>query len=751
MRQFISGLFLWCSFFFFYSEGEAGNIRYAALSDSLRLRIRLTSRLLVPASDCGAYQKLADSEIPLAFDCRGTEKNYLKGLEKFSAEGRPVFVVSDSDSLLTTSFSIIQICPGDFGFYRYKSPAFPDSTTSPAFTCRELLLVEMADSLVSSNDLLNLWQLRGKKPNFILAPETKLDKCLKIIDFLNRQEKIFGVVSSDDGLLPGVILKDLPGCQVNGYFSFPLSGKLLLKPYKAGYQFSPDVINYAPSNKKNMKIFRAVRLDPGFGLSDHFTFNKRVRNSCRPGDNEFIIQNVGFVNDKIHGPVAFFNHAYIDAGLESRKILNSAFSILVWIKPVELGENNSILGKGTNFVIKLHNGKLTFTMAGVKDYISGNSPVPAGKWTHVAVVFSEIEKKLKFYMNGKMTDQISLIADYQGSDFSLLIGSNLWEEFFNGYIGDIKIWERELNDQEVLADFRSSPDKSERGIIGWIAGAALLIVLLFVLFRKKKSREKQKAKISDNREPTPCISDKMEEIRCFGNLRILCKDSTDLITRLSPKLRQLFVLILLYSGPGKKGIGSKKMSELLWPGMNAANAKNARGTSIQNLRQGLGTCSDITIAFKDKMWILEIGDNVFCDYFEAEKLLSRIEKNNSNQQKILIVTELISVLKTGKFLQSVDALWLDTFKDQFSARLVEICLGLLASSDKKQEALQLELAGIISIYDELNETALKTKVHILNAQGKHSLAKSVYESYVKLYTELYDSNYPVDFPELVKG
>lgn len=749
-RQFIYAIVLFSFPIFFCFEGKTEPIRYSELTDSLRLKIRLTSHLLIPANKIENYRNIVGSGIPYAIDCREYKADLSPELFSHSDQDKKVLVLTKNDSLISGS-GFIQVTTNDFEEYQDQKFAKLNSDL-PNFSAKELLLVELLDGLKTSEMLVELWRQGGKMPNFISIE--KIDSItLDLIKELNSYRTIFGVLESEVGLLSDVILRADTIRKISGYFSFPLLGKVSLKPYKAGYQFSPDVIHNAPNNEKNMKVFRAIRLENSFGLSDHFRFSRKVKNLVRPVDEGFVVQNVRFIKDEQLGPVAFFDNAFVDAGLESRKILNSTFSISVWIKPTKLGNNNSILGKGTNFVLKIHEGNLTFTMAGIKDYISMRSGIPVNTWTHVAVVYSEIERNLKFYLNGQKTDQISLIADYAGSDHSLLIGSNLWEEFFVGYMGDVKIWERELNEQEIQDELQSSTGEKRN----WMGGGFVLILLLFTLSGYFAVRKKRKAKpdqVIVSEEPqkeavSTTIHAGSERISCFGNLKIICENGTDLSLKLSPKLKQLFILILIHSGPGQKGIGSKKMNGFLWPGMNDANAKNTRGTSIQNLRQALSTCKGINISFKDKMWILEIDEDVSCDLFEAENILSQFEASNNFQPEISKINQLTRLLKDGKLLQPIESSWLDEIKGQFSNRLVEFCLAGLEKPGNSHPQVQLDLAVIISQYDELNETALKIKLNILTAQGKHGLAKSVYENFTKLYAELYDCNYPLEFTEIV--
>lgn len=731
-----------------FEEARPAGKLWNELSDSLKRQISLKSYVLLSSNQLHEMVLLRESGSYFALDARAKNTNAMKLFAR-NLNNTDQYVPILGDSVMPRTQipeGCVWINSGEINsLHLTKSDSLPENEW-PVFSVHPLLMLEASGSTLPDSMLLNLWQTRGKMPNFI--SHDKLEEVSRSTKFLNNQRRIFGIVSSEEGPLSTVLLKDFPSRIISGHFSMPVLGPLILKPYKAGYQFSPDVIYNAPNNERNSKVFRAIQLESKWELTDHFAFsNNKIENLCRSDQEEIITQNVSFIDDEQRDAVAYFKNAYIDAGISSKAILSSAFSISVWIKPYELGENNSILGKGTNFVIKIRRGKLTFTMAGIKDYISENTPVELGKWTHVAVVYSEQEKNIKFYLNGKKTDQINLIANYTGSDHSLLIGSNLWEEFFSGCMDDVRIWERELNEQEIIAEYqRIGSEKKSK----WWYSLLILLVIPAFGFRKYFKPIPPATQIE---KETPAIINANglgDKILCFGGLRIICPDGTDISRKLSPKLKQLFVLILLHSGPGKKGISSKKMSELLWPGMSTANAKNIRGTNMQNLRQVLAPCTGLSIAFNDKMWSLETTSDFYCDYYQAEELLLQIENTGSSDQLHKLARKLTRVLKNGKFLPAVEASWMDTYHERFSNRILELCLSLPKQLAEPDYTLELELADIAGLYDELNETVLKTKVRILTAQGKHSLAEIVYKSYIKLYAELYKSDYPVDFRELLK-
>ena len=438
---------------------------------------------------------------------------------------------------------------------------------------------------------MSIWKHSGKLPNFIAAKSSDLKAVTRNVVMFNAKNKLFGVVKSEKGLLGKVAFKNLRNVKVNGYFSFPIpqEGRMpILTPQKAGYYFSPDILYITPENQNNMKEFMGFPLDTDFGLSDYFVFGESIKNTVRKNDAEIIINNVLFEDDIDRGSVGFFkDRAYFDAGIESRTALKSSFTITAWVKPIVQDENNSIMGKGEGFVLKIHEGFLTFTIAGIKDYVSNASPIPLNVWTHIALVHSKANNDLRFFINGKETDRVELIADYVTSDYNLLIGSNLWEEFFVGYLDGIKIWERELNPQEIYLQYTTIPKEESKFKMFVVSGALILVFLLGIVFArklKKKSRKNRKVDFPAVTAPSSggsVSSPYKEQIFCFGTLRILNEEGIDIAKKLSPLLKKLFTIVFLYSYGDKKGISTKKLTELLWPGMTVKVQRTQGGRTFR--------------------------------------------------------------------------------------------------------------------------------------------------------------------------
>ncbi len=742
---------------------------YRLLSEEEKWDIRQHSHVLIDIDQITSNNLpvLLNGKTSIAVYISDYQENYTTLLEQLTKKNDSLILVTDNifgKDFLSKSWAP-QIPLQEIETISLDS-LISDLDAAKFDTSKELGAVKVLDKeFINDSVIVDIWKRSGKMPNFIQIDPEWFPFADKLISELNKKSRVYGTVRSKVGLLNGVSFKNHSNLIVNGHFSLPIDLNENLPvfiPHKAGYYFSPDIIYTTPENRGNLKEFIGFPLDFEYGLTDHFTFGPIIKNATRKNDKELIVNNVKIQSDEVHGKVGYFDDgAYVDAGLDSRTALEGSFTILAWVKPTVLTSNNSILGKGDNFVLKLHEGLLTFTMAGIKDYISGSSPVPLNKWTHVALVHSEVNNELLFFVNGVQTDEIQLIEDYDTSDYNILIGSNLWQEFFVGYLTNIKIWERELNAHEIAKEYQkievdNSMLSSLYVKIG-IAIAGFLLIFLALKFRKRGSIRPKLSSVPVGRVKNHANRDHKrligttEKILCFGALRIINSEGVDIAKKLSPKLKQLFVIILLHSIGDKDGISTKKLTEALWPGMSLKNAKNTRGTNIQNLRAILSEAKEMNLTFRDKSWYLEIGKNCFCDY---QEVLDYLKDLGSSGVTVPYLEEqlpqLFSILKSDRFFVNMSDSWLDPIVENMSNRIIEFCYDISKMLDMDtHSALMYNLASVMYIYDDLNEHALQIKLQILIRQGKLSLAHTAYDNFVKLYEKIYGEVYTVKFEDMV--
>ena len=691
-------------------------------------------------------------------------------IEVYKLYNRDLIVISESiiDDYIIKDLNVIYMKPSNLEIVNLVSGSVPDSSQLKFSKTDKFRYFKAEEEFELSDSLFfKIWMRSGKYPRFIEPNKTSVLKADSTVTFLNGFRKIYGTVKTENGqLIDGVKFKDYKHSIVNGDFSFPIIEKErlpILIPYKAGYHFSPDIIYTTPANLKNSKDFKAFQLDLEYGLSDHFVFAPNFKNRIKKSDEELLLNNIEIKDDPIRGRVGYFrNRSYIDTGIKSKKSLQESFTIAAWIKPISLDINNSILGKGNNFVVKIRNGFLTFTMAGIKDYISESSPIPLDKWTHIALTHSKIDNTLFFYIDGKLTEEIKLISEYVTSDYNILIGSNLWEEFFEGYLSDIRIWERELNGNEIAILFEKKDENPLKKALkmGVAILPVFLIIILIAVLRKRKFKSKEtllKKKQGQFKKRQVLLdanhgkNENLESILCFGKLRLLNKEGVDIAEKLSPLLKKIFVIVFLYSQQGnKKGISTKQLTEVLWPGMSIQKAKNTRGTNINNLRTILNSCSAINLVFKNKSWLIELNEYSYCDYQVIQDYLDVFSEGNYSIKEL--ETELpkfLGILKEGRLFSSSSESWLDPFIEKFSNQIIEQCLDFTDMLNvEKHSDLLLLLTEVICIYDDLNERAHQLKLRALIQQGKLSLAYKTYDNFIKLYYKIYKETYSISFEKM---
>ena len=734
---------------------------YTSLSFSEKRDVQLRSHVLVHLDSINSENlyKLIDTEIPLAFYLsKSTIKNE-SFLNQYKDTTHKILILNSKS--LIDDFKLKELIVGisseDIDSLHVSSQLL-ENNNYRFKNDNELGLLAIAHNLnVVDSVFVNLWNRSGKLPNLIYANNLNLNRVVEIVEMLNKTKKIYGVIRSKKGLLNDVSFENYKNRIVNGFFTFTFSfeGKAII-PHKAGYYFSPDIITPTKENRINLKEFIGYPLDSDYRLTYNFTFNNGVKNSVKDGNNEFLSNAVISKKDKVHGNVGYFsNRAYIDTGIAGKSALNSNFSITAWVKPTELNAANGILSKGFNFVVKIHQGHLTFTSAGIKDYKSLSSPIPVNEWTHIGIVHSTINNNLTFYVNGIQTDRIKMISEYENSEYNLLVGNNIWEEFFVGYLSTIKIWERELNASEILSEFNGENvelSKVTGGISAIIIGGILILTLILIKSRKKLRRSISKvqsllsARVSHFEK-----GNFKEQILCFGQLKVENVDGVNIANKFSPMQKKLFIIIFLHSYNRGSGISTKNLSEFIWPGMDVNRAKNTRGTTIQNLRSILSECTGIDLVFKDKLWYLELNDSCYCDFLEAQTLLNLIKTNSYSVQVLeRELPRLMIVLSNGRFFSNSSESWLDPFVEKYSIELIEQCFIYVDKLNlEMNHELLFAISEIVYLYDDLNEKALEIKLNVLIFQGKLSLARSVYDNFVSLYKKIYKEPYPTTFDQLL--
>jgi MYXO-CTERM domain-containing protein len=287
------------------------------------------------------------------------------------------------------------------------------------------------------------------------------------------------------------------------------------------------------------------------------------------------------------------------------------------------------------------------------------------------------------------------------------------------------------------------PGASGWSINWWYYPAGLLLLALALLFslRRRRRRRKEEEGTDEPENGAPAAAVK-PAIQLFGNFSVTDAGGQDLTRQFTPLLKELFLLIMLYTVKSGHGISVETLNEILWNDKSDKAAKNNRSVNMLKLKgilEKLGSCS-----FKK-----ESGKWVFVYSPEEVQIdladFLRLAENRAalDREKVRC---LLQIVKRGAFLSQTDYEWLDDIKSDVSNKVLDILLYASTILTPPADAeLLIEIANSIFYFDQVNEQALALKCKNLIALGRHSLAKNTYEKFARDYRHMYDEDFPKSY------
>ncbi|RFS20064.1 hypothetical protein DVR12_20295 [Chitinophaga silvatica] len=284
----------------------------------------------------------------------------------------------------------------------------------------------------------------------------------------------------------------------------------------------------------------------------------------------------------------------------------------------------------------------------------------------------------------------------------------------------------------------------------WVLASFLLtsLGLAVYLFRK------QPYKPHLQEEPTPDevltldltaeqLPARANAVYLTGEFAVFDRKQRDITHLFSPKLRQLFVLILLNQKDEQNGVSSKQISQVLWPDKEPSRTKNLRGVTLNNLRSALNDLEGIKLLYINDSYCFERTDDFFCDYLEINQHL---------QNKINDLHSTSPLLNRGTLLPEMDEEWLDEFKSRFASLVLERCQHSMNLAYKAgQFALAYQYATIILYNDPFHEEAIACQLTLLKRVKGMNAAKKRFDAYVLSYEQGMGVSYPLTLDKIDFG
>lgn len=239
-------------------------------------------------------------------------------------------------------------------------------------------------------------------------------------------------------------------------------------------------------------------------------------------------------------------------------------------------------------------------------------------------------------------------------------------------------------------------------------------------------------------------------VSLLGTFAVYDKEGNDITVQFTPRLKELLLLLILYSEKKKHGVSVDKVTEIIWFDKDEASARNNRNVTLRKLRVLLEKVGNVEIISSNGYLSVKWGKDVFCDY---HVLLRYVEAYNQGDYDDAdgLLARMVEILLYGPLLPGYETEWMDEFKDANSSLSIDMLNKLLREeNDKHNDKMVLCIADIIFLHDPLNDEALAAKVQVLCRQGKKGIAKRAYDRFCKEYKDSMAEDYEIAFADLAK-
>jgi len=233
-------------------------------------------------------------------------------------------------------------------------------------------------------------------------------------------------------------------------------------------------------------------------------------------------------------------------------------------------------------------------------------------------------------------------------------------------------------------------------------------------------------------------------IYLFGDFQVFDASGTEVTKLFTPLIKELFLIILLYTVKWERGISAEKLKELLWFDKSPESARNNLAVNIAKLKSILDKIGGCEISKDTGYWKIKASEQLYIDYMAYLAGARQTTPGKSD------MTQMAAIIQRGSFLPTEEHEWLDPFKSDISNDITDRFLRFATSTDIKDDpAYLVRIADYLYAFDAVNEDVMRWKCRALVILGKHSLARAAFENFVRDYRKLYGEDYQPDFQQTI--
>jgi len=302
------------------------------------------------------------------------------------------------------------------------------------------------------------------------ADMNEAEKNLELLDNLIRE-----VASEGTGSHRSVVLKvsdgDYRTVNMSGNFTGALQYKIDLKysPYTAPMLKKVGNVKYT-AGMNGIGLTMYLNLDDGNGTTaaDSSDYNNygviyNGTTSCAnpstsgAGCPEWVDGNFRKAL-KFDGVNDFAN---VSHSVSLQPSSSGTISVSVWINSSFSGQNSTIVIKNyddtqLSYDLELYEGKCCFSVNATQSAACWDTLLAANEWAHLVGVYNGTHNLI--YVNGALKNSSSYVNGIKSSSSPLLIGrKNIWGNYFNGTIDEVRIYKKALTADEIKENYNTKP------------------------------------------------------------------------------------------------------------------------------------------------------------------------------------------------------------------------------------------------------------------------------------------------------
>lgn len=245
--------------------------------------------------------------------------------------------------------------------------------------------------------------------------------------------------------------------------------------------------------------------------------------------------------------------------------------------------------------------------------------------------------------------------------------------------------------------------------------------------------------------PDMLTSKRKNSLLLFGTFTATDRNGRDITYMFSPKIRHLF-LYLLINSITKDGVLSSDLNSLFWADKPDDKIKNLKNVTMSHLRKALQEMDGIELAYQKGYFKIELTEECHCDYRRFFLLTGGMRQAPATKDGMV---GLYKILSRGKFLNTIESGLFDYPKQTTETFIIQLLSEQTVNLYKSgKDKSTIYVCKMLFSIDSLSDTAMTYTVCTYRRQNKSDKALQFYMTFCKEYRKVMEEDYPIVFEKV---